>query len=201
MISGIKNNIAKMKEASAKISTLISDIENIPDYLLEYDLNKKTDALHNQIIELYSQLCLYHHQVSGECSIPNKFPTTASRLTEIQEMRDDYIRIKMPILYRKYKEDSILIDDLDVAFFNILKSGATIPSIQKKEIVFTFYYNSGMKENLIRDNDNYAIRGVINTIVRYLRSTDSGDSTWLSLRTIVQDNIENHTIIEIKKMD
>ena len=201
MVSSIKKKIAKMKETSAKISTLISDIESIPEHLLEYDLNRKTDALHTQIIELYSQLILYHRQISGLYSIPKRFPTNPSKLTEIQEIRDDYIKIKMPILYRKNKEDSLLINDLDMAFFDILKSGADIPSIQKKEIIFTFYYNSDTDRDLIRDNDNYSIRGVINTIVRYLRSTDSGDSTWITLKTILQEGIQNHTIIEIKKRD
>lgn len=107
----------------------------------------------------------------------------------------------MPILYRKNKEDSILVDDLDMALFNVLKSGAEIPAIENKEIIFTIFYNSNTVQSFIRDNDNYCIKGVINTIVRYLRSTDSGDSTWLSLKTVILDNIENHTIIEIKKRD
>ena len=86
-------------------------------------------------------------------------------------------------------------------FFIILKSGVDIPPIQKKEIFFTFYYSSDTDKNLIRDNDNHSIRGVINIIVRYLRSTDSGDSTWITLKTILQDGIQNHTIIEIKKQN
>jgi len=121
MVSSIKEKIAKMKETSVKISAIISEIEGIPEYLLKYDLNRKTDALHTQIVKLYSQLMLYHRQVSGLYSIPNRFPTTVSGLTEIQELRNDYIRIKMPILYRKNKEDSILADDLDMAFFYYFK--------------------------------------------------------------------------------
>ena len=128
-------------------------------------------------------------------------PTVLSGMTEIQEIRDDYIKIKMPLLYRKNKEDPILVDDLDMAFLNILESGGKIPSIQKKEIIFTFYYSSDTDKNLIRDNDNYAIRRIINAIVRHLQSSDSGDSTWLSFRTIIQDGIENHTIVEVKKRD
>ena len=201
MVKSIKENLAKMKKTSAKISTLISDIENTPEHLLQYDYNRQTDALYNCIIELYSQLGVYHRQASGLYSISKKFPTTASKFTEIQEIRGDYIRIKMPILYRKNKEDSVLVDDLDMAFFNVLKSGVDIPVIDKKEISFTFYYNSNTERSLIRDNDNYSIKGVINTIVRYLQSTDSGDTTWLSLKTAIMDDTQNHTIIEIKKRD
>lgn len=201
MVKSMKENLTKMKEASAKISTLISEIESIPEHLLQYDLNRQTDTLHTHIIELYSQLGFYHRQISGLHSMSKKFPTTASRFTEIQEIRGDYIKIKMPILYRKNKEDSILVDDLDMAFFNVLKSGADIPAIEKKEIAFTFFYNSNTDQSLIRDNDNYSLKGIINTIVRYLRSTDSGDTTWLSLKTILMEGIGNHTIIEIKKLE
>lgn len=200
MTSGIRKTIGKMKEASAKISTLISDIKNIPEHLLEFDLNRKMDALFTEIVKLYSHLTCYNRQASGMYSIP-KSPTVLSGMTEIQEMRDDYIKIKMPLLYRKNKEDSIIVNDLDMAFFNILESGGKIPSIQKKEIIFTFYYSSDTDKNLIRDNDNYSTRRIINTIVRYLQSSDSGDSTWLSFRTKIQDGIENHTIVEVKKRD
>lgn len=103
MIKSIKDNINMMKETSTKIVTLISAIESIPDYKLSYESNRQNDKLHNLIIELYSQLGVRHRQVLGLYSLPKKFPTTASRLTEIQEMRNDYIRIKMPLLYRKNK--------------------------------------------------------------------------------------------------
>ena len=201
MIKSIIDNISKMKEISTKISTLVSEIENTPEHLLPFEFNQQNDSLHNLIIKLYSQLTEYHRQSSRLYSMPINFPRTASRLTAIQEIRNDYIRIKMPLLYRKNKEDSILADDLDMAFFDVLKSGAKIPAIEKKEIAITYYYKSNTLKNLIRDNDNYAIKRVINTIVRYLQSTDSGDTTWLSIKTILSDVEENYTIIEVKRLE
>lgn len=201
MVSCLKENVTQMKLISAKISTLISEIESTPESLVQFEFNKQNDALHNLIIKLYAELNVYHRQISGLFSMPKKFPTKASKLTEIQEMRDDYIKIKMPLLYRKTREDSILTDDLYVALFDILRSEAKVPIMKKKEIVFNFYYNSGTPQNLIRDNDNYSIRGIINIIVNFLGDTDSGNTTWLSIKTFVADNIQNHTIIEVIKME
>lgn len=103
------------------------------------------------------------------------------------------------MMYRKDKGDYILAYDLDRALSEAQKNGTPIPYMEKMEIVFTFNYSSETDKSLIRDNDNYAIKPIINTIVRHMRGSDRGDKAWLSLRTIVKENIENHTIIEIRR--
>jgi len=197
----LAKNIANMKEISAKISTLVSQMEHTPEHLLKYKFNQQTDALHTLIVKLYSYLNVYHRQVSGVCDMPKKFPAKGSGLCKIKEMRSDYLKIKMPLLYRKKREDNILIDDLYAMFFDMAKTNISFPKMPKKEIVFTFIYNASTPPSFIRDNDNYAIRGVINTIISFLGDSDSGDTTWLSIRTLLKENTENHTIVEVIKKD
>lgn len=199
MYQFLDEKIEKMEDINMKISKLLSDIKNTPESLLPSRVEWQNDKLHSLIIELYSYLSSYHRDEANLYGISKAFPPAASELTEIQEINSDYIRIKMPMMYRKDKGDYILAYDLDRALSEAQKNGTPIPYMEKMEIVFTFNYSSETDKSLIRDNDNYAIKPIINTIVRHMRGSDRGDKAWLSLRTIVKENIENHTIIEIRR--
>lgn len=200
MLQFLKEKIEKLKDISEAISNQIKKIENTPEYLLPTRFNAHNDELHSLIIKFYAHLGHYHRDVATLYGGSNAFPASSSGLTEVVEVRDDYIKIKMPLLCRKDKSDSILVNDLDAAFWEAQKNGAKIPNMNKKEITFTFCYSADTEKTFIRDNDNYAIRRIINAIVRNIGSTDDGEITRLSLQTIVKENIENHTVIEVKRL-
>jgi hypothetical protein len=199
MLQFLKEKIEKLEDISTAISNQIENIKSTPENVLPTRFITLNDELHTLIVRLYSQLGIYHRDVATLFGAPNAFPASSSGLTEIQKMNNDYIKIKMPIPYRKDKNDPILASDLDAALWEAQKNGTKIPYMEQMEIVFTFCYSSDTNKSLIRDNDNYALKPIINTIVRHMRNSDRGDKTWLSLRTIVKENIENQTLIEVKK--
>lgn len=200
MYEFMKEKIEKMEEVSDKISKLIKDIKNTPENQLPDRINNLNGGLYSHIIGLYSHLSQFHKDTTTLYGIPKSFPPCSSTVTNIQEISSDYVRIKMPLLYKKdWSGDYILAYDLDRALSEAQKKGISLPFMEKMEIIFTFYYLT-TESKFIRDNDNYALKPVINTIMRHMRSADRGDKAWLSLRTIVKENIENHTIIEIRRL-
>lgn len=197
MIKPIVDNVEKIDKISFKISKLTKTMKHIPEELYPVVFNDYCEKIYSHLVELYSALCIYHRKCSTAFSTSKIFPAQASKHTKILELRDDYIKIKMPLLHRKQERNFFLAKDLEAAFQTIIKDGTSIPYMDKKEISFTFCYSSEVDKKYIRDTDNYETRSIINTIVRNMRCSDSGLTTQLSMKTIIKDEKENHTIIEI----
>lgn len=123
-----------------------------------------------------------------------------SQYIEIFHVRDDELYFRVPILPHKTSKEDLIIDIMHYVFQSILSDRGSIPAFLYHTIDFVHVYPTALgRSKSIVDHDNYNVRGVINIIVLYIQSSDSGLNSWHSHKTILSDQMQMGTYITIKK--
>lgn len=154
--------------------------------LVSYQKNKLIQPFY-----LRSQ-CIENHILSDE---------NISEFGEIISMDDNTIQLRLPFLAHKRNGDKMITDIVHTIFAKAIAEGRHIPQMIHHTIDFTHIYPTDYKDYTLFDNDNYNIRGVINIIVIYIGSSDSGLNSWHTHKTILSDKYEMGTYITIRRRD
>lgn len=129
-----------------------------------------------------------------------KHTTDFSNFIDIITVSESEISFRIPVLPHKSSKEDLIIDITHFVFQSILKTRGSIPHFLYHTIEFKHVYPPSEKtKKSIMDHDNYNIRGVINIIVLYINSSDSGVNSWHSHKTILSADIPMGTYITIKK--
>lgn len=189
----------ELKKLLKRMDDKVNYITSVPEPIRITNYSKINTEVHYLLMKFYSLLKMYDYNYSALTGKQYKMPPQSSVYTTVDIRSESLISIKLPILPRKNLDDGMVVDDLDLAFREKAIAGFEIPEMPQKTIVVTHVYNTNTPTRFIRDNDNYNLKGTVNTIVRWTNSTDHGTNCWLEMKTIITDEQEEGTYIDVIK--
>lgn len=164
-------------------------------------LFNKTEQIETLLLDSYSK---------NKRIMPARFNEPESMQSEgiykqyvdVFEISERCICFRIPVLNNRfgYKNKELFDNIVRYVFLSEIEKGNEIPQMGKHTIVFTHVWPTSNKDHIL-DNDNYDTRGVINNIVHFIGSSDSGINSWQMHRTILSDELEMGTYIQIISRD
>ena len=196
-----EENIQKIIENAQKILNISKGLKDILDSSSVDVMRSKTERIETLLLDTY---CKNKRIMPARLNESESMQTEGiyKQYVDIFEMTEQCISFRIPILNNRfgYKNKELFDNIVRYVFLSEIEKGNQIPQMKKHTIVFTHVWPESSRDYIL-DNDNYDTRGVINNIVHFIGSSDSGLNSWQIHRTILSDELKMGTYIQVISRD